>query len=76
MLDSIGIKISVSEIPEYVEYARLRDRLELMHPIRRWLSFRLRRELEDARFMATGALLAATLAIGDRLIREADNALD
>ena len=40
ILDNIGIRVKVPWIPEYVE---LRDRLEMMHPIRRWLSWRLRR---------------------------------
>ena len=45
-LDNIGIKVKIPWIPEYVE---LRDRLAMMNPVRRWLSFRLRRQLKELR---------------------------
>ena len=61
IFDNIGIRIKMADIPGYVAYAKLRDELELMHPIRHWLSFRKRRELDEARLMVQAAILDAVI---------------
>lgn len=60
-LRNVGLVVKVSEIPQYVEYAALRDRLAAMHPARRWLSFRLRKEFRRQQLLAQQALVAAVL---------------
>ena len=63
-LDNVGIVITMSKIPEYVIYAALRDELELMHPIRRWLSFRKRRKAQRLKLRAQVALINKVLEAG------------
>ena len=65
ILDNIGITLRMDEIPEYVAYAKLRDDLGMIHPIRRWLSFRKRKELERLGHRANSAILHAVLQAGE-----------
>ena len=44
ILNNIGICVSVTDIFGFDEYAAARDELAAMNPVRRWLSFRLRRK--------------------------------
>ena len=64
IFDNIGIRIKMAEIPGYVAYAKLRDELALMHPVRRWLSFRKRHELDEARLMVQAGILDAVITEG------------
>ena len=68
MIDTIGIRIKVTTIPEYVAYARLRDELAMMHPIRRWLSFRKRRKLQRLRAEANTALIMRAIQEGEQCL--------
>jgi len=60
LLENIGIRIRMTEIPEYMEYSKLRDRLDAMCRLRRWLSFRLRKR-ESALY--AGAQMALMNAV-------------
>jgi len=64
LLDNTGLTIRVSKLPDYVAYAGMRDRLGRMHPIRRWLSFRLRRQLWQLQLGAQSAILNEVLSGG------------
>ena len=63
-IDRVGIRINLSEIPEYTAYAALRDRLAGMNKARRWLSFRKRRECKRLYRQAQQAFLNAVLELG------------
>lgn len=56
-----GLTIRVSDLPQYVLYAALRDELAAMHPIRRWLSWHKQRELQALRIQAEAAILNAVI---------------
>lgn len=62
VLRSWGIMtICVADLPQHLLYAELRDELATMHPIRRWLSFRKRRELQALRIQVEAAILNEVL---------------
>lgn len=65
LLRNWDIAIRARELPEFRHYIELRDRLALMHPVRRWLSWRLRRELKERRARAKGALLDGALGLAE-----------
>ena len=56
ILENLGMRVSLGEIPAYVAYAALRDRLAQMSSIRRWLSFCLRADAEARRWDAIAAV--------------------
>ena len=58
ILGNLGIRVKIPWIPEYVE---LRNKLELMNPVRRWLSFRLRRRLDELRIEQEILIFNATI---------------
>ena len=65
LIDNMGLVLHVSGLTDYRRYAELRDRLELMHPVRRALSFRQRRERERLHIQAMAAILNEVLEKAD-----------
>ena len=70
MFDRWAIQIKLSELPDFTAHAEVRDRLAMMHPIRRWLSFRLRREGRRLQLAAQQAIINAVIEQGEGVMGE------
>jgi hypothetical protein len=59
--DNAGITVRLLDLPSYRQYAKLRDELAYMSWFRRWLSWRLRKQLDRYRNRVHLEMFAAVL---------------
>ena len=73
LLNSIGIHVNWSGLPSTPRYLQLRDELDAMCWLRRWLSFKMRREFEQVRFQNMQETLDETMRAGDEMVGQEED---